>query len=75
MRDTKARFKSKGIIFPLPSFAMIANSVILLLILLPWFYVGYKFCLIEKLYGLLNSLLFDYSKCNCQNLINGENKY
>ena len=71
MRDTKGRFKSKGLIFPLHSFAMIANSVILLL----RFYVGSKLSLIEKLYGLLNSLLFDYSKCNCQNLINGENKY
>ena len=53
---------------------MIANSIFLILILLPWLYVAFKFNLVEKINSLLNSLFFDDSKCNCQNLDNGQNK-
>ena len=74
-RDTRGRFKSKEIIFSLPSAAMFANSLIAILILLPWIYVAFKFNLAEKAYYLLNSLFFDESKCRCQNLDNGESKY
>ena len=74
-RDTRGRFKSKEIIFSLPSAAMIANSIIAILILLPWIYVAFKFNLAEKVYYVLNSLFFDESKCRCQNLDNGESKY
>ena len=74
-RDTRGRFKSKEIIFSLPSAAMIANSIIAILILLPWIYVAFKINLAEKTYYLLNSLFFDESKCRCQNLDNGESKY
>ena len=73
-KNTKGRFKSKEIIFSLPSATMIANSIIAILILLP-FYVAFKFNLAEKVYYVLNSLFFDESKCRCQNLDNGESKY
>ena len=73
-RDTRGRFKSKELIFSFPSAAMIANSIFIILILLPWIYVAFKFNLAEKVNYLLNSLFFD-SKCKCQNLDNGESKY
>ena len=74
-RDTKGRFKSKELLFSIPSVAMIANSIFLILIFLPWLYVAFKFNLVEKINSLFNSLFFDDSKCNCQNLDNGQNKY
>ena len=75
MRDSKGRFKSKGLIISLQSAALIANSIILLFILLPWLYVGSKFSIIERIYDLLGSLFSDDKKCNCQSYDNGENKY
>ena len=74
-RDTKGRFKSKELLFSILSVAMIANSIFLILILLPWLYVAFKFNLVEKINSLLNSLFFDDFKCNYQNLDNGQNKY
>ena len=74
-RDNRGRFKWKKIIFSLPSAAMIANSIIAILILLSWICVEFKFNLAEKVYYLLNSLFFDESKCRSQNLDNGESKY
>ena len=74
MRDAKGRFKSKELLLPIPSTTMVLNKLFLLFILLPWFYVGLKFNIVEKINSLLNSLFFDYSKCECGNL-NGENKY
>ena len=64
-RDTRGRFKSKEIIFSLPSVAMIANSMIAILILFPWIYVAFKCNLVEKACYLLNSLFFNESKCRC----------
>ena len=75
MRDSKGRFKSKELLFPLPSTAKVINIIFLIFILLPWFYVGLKFNIFEKINVLLNSLFFDYSKCECNNYANGENKY
>ena len=74
-RDTRGRFKSKELIFSFPSAAMIVNSIFVILILLPWIYVAFKFNLAEKVHYLLNSLFFDDSKCKCQNLDNVESKY
>ena len=74
-RDTRGRFKSKELIFSFPSAAMIVNSIFVVLILLPWIYVAFKFNLAEKVNYLLNSLFFDDSKYKCQNLNNGESKY
>ena len=74
-RDTRGRFKSKELIFSLSSAVMIVNSIIFIIILLPWIYVAFKFNLAEKVNYLLNSLFFDDSKCKCQNLDNGESKY
>ena len=75
MRDAKGRFKSKELLLPLPSTTMVLNIIFLIFILLPWLYVGLKFNILEKINGLLNSLFFDYSKCECNNFANGENKY
>ena len=74
-RDTWGRFKTKELIFTFPSAVMIANSIILIFILLPWIYVAFKFNLVEKMNFLNNSLFFDDSKSVYQNLDNGENKY
>ena len=75
MRDHKGRFKSKELLFSLPSVAMVLNFIFIVFILLPWAYVGLKFSLIEKIYALLNSIFFDESKCNCNYSGNGDNKY
>ena len=72
---TKGRFKSKGFIISLPSAALIANSLILIFILLPWLYVVFKFNLLVKINDLLGTLFSDDKKCNCQNNDNDENKY
>ena len=74
MRDAKGRFKSKELLLPLPSTTMVLNIIFLVLILLPWLYVCLKFNILEEINDLLNSLFFDYSKCQCNNA-NGENKY
>ena len=74
-RDTWGRFKTKELIFTFPSTVMIANSIILIFILLPWIYVAFKFNLVEKMNFLLNSLFFYDFKSVYQNLDNGENKY
>ena len=74
MRDAKGRFKPKELLLPLPSTTMVLNILFLIFILLPWFYVGLKFNIPEKINTLLNSLFFDYSKCKYNNS-NGENKY
>ena len=63
MRDSKDRFKSKELLLPLPSTTMVLNILFLIFILLPWLYVGFKFNITEKINTLLNSLFFDYSKC------------
>ena len=63
MIDIKGRFKSKDLLLPLPSTTMVLNMLFLLFILLPWIYVSLKFNIIEKINNLLNSLFFDYSKC------------
>ena len=75
MRDAKGRFKSKELLLPLPSTTMVLNIMFLIFILLPWLYVGLKFNILEKINALLNSLFFDYSKCQYFNFENGENKY
>ena len=75
MRDAKGRFKSKELLIPLPSTTMVLNIIFLIFILLPWFYVALKFNILEKINALLNSLFFDYSKCECNNFGNGENKF
>ena len=75
MRDAKGRFKSKELLLSLPSTTMALNIIFLIFILLRWLYVGLKFNILEKINALLNSLFFDYSKCDCNNFTNGENKY
>ena len=75
MKDAKVRFKSKELLLPLPSTITVQNMIFLIFILLPWFYVGLKFNIIEKINAFLNSLFFDYSKCQCNGYSNGENKY
>ena len=75
MRDAKGRFKSKELLLPLPSTTMVLNIMFLIFILLPWLYVGLKFNILEKINALLNFLFFYYSKCECNNFANGENKY
>ena len=62
-RDTRGRFKTKELIISFPGADMIANSIIVIFILLPWIYVDFKFNLVEKVDYLLNSLFFDDSKC------------
>ena len=74
MRDAKGKFKSKELLLPLPSTIMVQYIFFLIFILLPWHYVGLKFNIAEKINTLLNSLFFNYSKCECNNS-NGENKY
>ena len=74
MRDAKGRFKPKELLLPLPSTAIVLNILFLIFNLLPWLYVGLKFKIAEKINNLLNSLFFDYSRCECNNS-NGENKY
>ena len=74
MRDAKGRFKSKELLLPLPSTTMVINVLFIIFILLPWLYVCLKFNIAEKINTLLNSLFFDYSKCECNNS-NGDNKY
>ena len=73
MRDIKSRFKSKELLLPLPSTTMVINVLFLIFIILLWLYMGLKFNMTEKINTLLNSLFFDYSKCDCSNS-NGENK-
>ena len=75
MIDIKGRFKSKDLLLPLPSTTMALNMLFLLFILLPWIYVSLKFNIIEKINNLLNSLFFDYSKCECNLNANGDIKY
>ena len=75
MRDAKGRFKSKDLLLPLPSTTMVLNMLVLVFILLPWVYVGLKLNIIEKINNLLNSLFFDYSKCECNLNANGDIKY
>ena len=75
MRDAKGRFKSKDLLFSLPSNTMVINILFLIFILLPWLYVGLKFNIAEKINTLLNSLFFDYSKCECNLNANGDIKY
>ena len=74
MREPKGRFKSKELLLPIPSTTMVINVLFLIFILLPWLYVCLKFNIAEKINTLLNSLFFDYSKCECNNS-NGDNKY
>ena len=62
-RDIRGRLKTKELIISFPSADMIANSIIVIFILLPWIYVDFKFNLVEKVDYLLNSLFFDDSKC------------
>ena len=75
MRDAKGRFKSKDLLLPLHSTTMVLNMLFLLFILLPWIYVSLKFNIIEKINNLLNSLFFDYSKCESNLNANGDIKY
>ena len=75
MRDAKGRFKSKDLLLPLPITTMVLNMLFLLFILLPWIYVSLKFNIIERINNLLNSLFFDYSKCECNLNANGDIKY
>ena len=75
MRDAKGRFKSKELLLPLPSTITVLNMIFLIFILLPWFYVGLKFNIIEKINAFLNSLFFDYSEFQCNGYSNCENKY
>ena len=75
MRDSKGRFKSKDLIIPMPNITMFINILIIALIFLPWIYVCFKFNLGDKIQALLNSIFFDESKCKCENLNNGDNKY
>ena len=75
MRDAKGRFKSKDLLLPLPSTTMVLNMLFLLFILLLWIYVGLKFNIIKKINNLLNSLYFDYSKCEFNLNANGDIKY
>ena len=63
MRDAKGRFKSKELLLPLPSTTMVINILFLIFILLPLLYLGLKFNIAKKINTLLNSLFFDYSKC------------
>ena len=65
----------RDLLFPLPSTTMILNMLVLAFILLPWIYVGLKYNIIEKINNLLNSLFFDYSKCECNLNANGDIKY
>ena len=62
-RDTRGRFKTKELIVSFPGAGVIANSIIVIFILLSWIYVDFKFNLVEKVNYLLNSLFFDDSKC------------
>ena len=75
MRDSKGTFKSEELLFPLLRTAKVINIIFLIFNLLPWFYVGLKFIIYEPINVLLNSLFFYYSKCECNNYANGENKY
>ena len=74
MRVSKGGFKLKELLLPLPSTIMVLNILFLIFIILTWLYVGLKFNIAKKINTLLNSLFFDYSKCECSNS-NGENKY
>ncbi len=74
MRDSKGRFKSRGLLVTLPSVNLLINYLVFLFIILPWIYVGLKFNIVEKVKELLNIIFFDDSKCNC-NGSNGDNKY
>ena len=72
MRDSKGRFKSKGLIITIPNAAVILNFLVIIFVLIPWLYVGFRFSLMERLFELVGSLFGDNGKCNCQN---EENKY
>ena len=56
-RDAKGRFQSKGFVIPIPNALFIINTLLILLFLLPWLFVGAKFKVFEKVYDAL-SLLF-----------------
>ena len=71
----KREIQIKELLFPLPSTTMVLNIIFLLFIFLTWLYVGLKFNILEIINALLYSLFFDYSKCECNNFANGENKY
>ena len=64
MRDTKGRFKSKDLLFPLPSTTMILNMLVLVFIFLHWIYVGLKYNIIEKINNLLNSFFLIIQNAN-----------
>ena len=71
MRDSKGRYKSKGLAIALQSAANALNLLIIAFILLPWIYVPSKFTILDKLSNILNALFFDDSKCNYPNYYNG----
>ena len=54
MRDSKGRFKSRGLLVTLPSVNLLINYLVFLFIILPWIYVGLKFNIVEKVKELLN---------------------
>ena len=60
--------KSKELLLPIPSSIMVLNILFLIFILLFLFYERFKFNVMEKINALLNSLFFDYSKCECNKL-------
>ena len=68
-RDAKGRFQSKGFVIPIPNALFIINTLLILLFLLPWLFVGAKFKVFEKVYDAL-SLLFG-QQCNCFQNENG----
>ena len=61
-------FKSKELLLPIPSSIMVLNILFLIFILLFLFYERFKFNVMEKINALLNSLFFDYSKCEYNKL-------
>lgn len=63
-RDARRRFKTNDLIISFPRSAKIANTIIVIFILLPWIYVAFKFNLVEKVNYLFNSLFFDDYKFN-----------
>ena len=66
-RDSKGRFKSKGLFIPIPTASFLANLVFLLFFLLPWLFVFVKFKIFEKFYEYLSFLFLDERKCTCTN--------
>jgi len=68
-RDAKGRFQSKGFVIPIANALFIINTLLILLFLLPWLFVGAKFRIFEKIYDVL-SFLFG-QQCNCYQNENG----